>query len=68
MIMIFKSLYKFWDLSLNAVIEKDKFLPGPLKTVFSLIDKIIFKFNFEAPINFIKFWGGYVIGKTARYF
>ena len=35
------SYIKFKDLTLNSKIEKDRFLPGPLVKIFSLINQII---------------------------
>lgn len=44
------SYIKFKDLTLNAKIEKDKFLPGPLVKIFSLINQN----NFQSQHSFKK--------------
>ena len=54
------SYINFQDLSLNARIEKDKFLPGPLIKIFSLIDQN----NFQVQPSLKKILQGeIVIGK-----
>ena len=54
------SYIKFQDLTLNVRIEKDKFLPGPLLKIFSLINKN----NFQAETSLKKILNSkIVIGK-----
>ncbi|GIS10174.1 MAG: hypothetical protein CM15mP114_09560 [Alphaproteobacteria bacterium] len=54
------SYIKFRDLTLNARIEKDKFLPGPLVKIFSLINEN----NFQAQSSLKKILNSkIVIGK-----
>ncbi len=54
------SYIKFQDLTLNVIIEKDKFLTGPLLKIFSLINKN----NFQAKTSLKKILNSkIVIGK-----
>ena len=43
------SYIKFKDLTLNVIIEKDKYFPGPLVKIFSLINKN--NSQIESPLN-----------------